>query len=63
MKAEETFSSLKKTMKSKFISEASITEEDRKLDAVKPIEEEQKPLFFQLKENRAKNEAKFDGNP
>ncbi|KAJ3301156.1 hypothetical protein HDV03_001231 [Kappamyces sp. JEL0829] len=61
MKAEETFSSLKKTIKSKFISEGAITEEDRakEPEPQKP-EEDVRPLYYILRDNKIKSEEEFE---
>lgn len=61
--AAETFSSLRQTIKSKFVSEVSIPESERNKEpepAVVENEVDDRPLYFQLKDNRAKNEEAFE---
>ena len=62
--AADTFSSLKRTIKSKFITEEAIPEAERALELEEQVkveeEEHRRPLYFQLKENRQKNEEEFE---
>lgn len=62
--AADTFSSLKRTIKSKFITEEAIPEAERAMELEEQEkeddEEHRRPLYFQLKENRQKNEEEFE---
>lgn len=62
--AAETFSSLRQTIKSKFVSEVAIPESERNKEPEPAVAEESevddRPLYFQLKDNRAKNEEAFE---
>ena len=63
MKAEETFSSLKKTIKSKFVTESEIastaaTIQEPQEPTTEPVDD--RPLYFQLRDNRQKNEEEFE---